>query len=277
MENYLTRKLDWQEEDITNQYDELPLWSSPFGLLMLEHFPIGNYTKYLDIGFGTGFPLIDIAQRLGSNCQAFGIDPWKAGNKRTKTKLELLGIENICLIDGDASQLPFSENQFDLITSNLGINNFENPMQVLTECHRVAKPGGSICLTTNLTGTFAEFYNIYDTTIRELGLEQYRTKYNEHVKHRGTEESVLHLLKSAGFQLKKSKQSTYQMRFLNGTAFLNYSFTILGFMDSWRTMFDQKDKVVFFERLESNLNDYSRLNGELSLSIPVLYIECIKV
>lgn len=277
MENYLIRKLDWQEENITNHYDELPLWSSPFGLLLLDNFPIGNYTKYLDIGFGTGFPLIDIAQRLGSNCQAFGIDPWKAGYKRTKTKLELLGIENVHLINGDASQLPFSDNQFDLITSNLGINNFENPLQVLTECHRVLKPGGSICLTTNLAGTFAEFYNIYDKTIGELGMEQYRTKFNEHVQHRGTEKSVIHLLKSSGFQPKTCKQSTYQMRFLNGTAFLNYSYTILGFIDSWKTMFDPKDKVAFFDRLESNLNDYSIIKGELSLSIPVLYIDCIKV
>lgn len=156
MENYLTRKIDYLQPEITNTCDELPLWSSPFGLLLLDNFPIGEYSNYLDIGCATGFPLLEIAQRLGSKCNSVGIDPWTEAVKRTKTKIDTLQLENISVFESDASNLSFPNNHFDLITSNLGINNFENPNKVLAECHRVLKTNASLCLTTNLTGTFSE-------------------------------------------------------------------------------------------------------------------------
>ena len=68
MKNYLIKQYDYTRSDITNVCDELSLWASPFGLLLLDNFPIKKYKRYLDIGFGTGFPLIEIAQRLGKEC-----------------------------------------------------------------------------------------------------------------------------------------------------------------------------------------------------------------
>jgi len=276
MDNYLIRELDWKQEDVTNVYDELPLWSSPFGLLLLDNFPIGEYDNYLDIGFGTGFPLIEISQRLGINCQSYGIDQWKAALKRAASKIDTLKTENVILIEGDASKISLPDNYFDLITSNLGINNFENPLGVLSECKRVLKPSGSFCLTTNVTGTFSEFYQIFCDTLNELKFDKYTSKLIDHINQRGTEESTIELLEKSGFTITKTLKSDYSMRFLNGSAFLNHSFTIVGFIDSWRNMFDQVDKTIFFDRFEQNLNDYSKQNGELKLTIPMFYVECKK-
>lgn len=276
MKNYLYKKIDYLQPEITNTCDELPLWSSPFGLLLLDNFPMGEYSNYLDIGCGTGFPLLEIAQRLGNTCHSVGIDPWTEAVKRAKTKIDTLRLENISIIEGDASILSFPNNHFDLITSNLGINNFENPHKVLSECHRVLKTNASLCLTTNLTGTFSEFYEVYKKTIQELGFEKYLPQFNDHVSHRGTEESVRELLEANGFKIKKEVKSIYNMRFLNGTTFLNHSFIILGFLDSWRNMFEETDKQSFFDTFERNLNTLSKNKGELKLTIPMLYLECTK-
>ena len=274
--NYLTKKIDYLQSDITNAYDDLPVWSAPFGLLLLDNFPIGEYTDYLDIGCGTGFPLLEIAQRLGNNCQSVGIDPWTEGVKRTQIKINTFQLENITIIEGDASDISFSANHFDLITSNLGINNFAHPDKVLSECYRVLKTNGSLCLTTNLTGTFTEFYDLYYETLLELCFVKYLPQFNEHVQHRGSEESVKELIDRNGFMIKKSISSPYKMRFLNGTAFLNHSNIILGFIKSWINMFEENDRLVFFERFERHLNEYSKKHGELSLTIPMFYMECIK-
>jgi len=276
MDNYLNRKLDYLLPDITNAYDELPLWSSAFGLLLLDNFPIGEYSNYLDIGCATGFPLIDIAQRLGNKCSSVGIDPWTEAVKRAKTKIDTLQLDNITIIEGDASTIDYPDDYFDLITSNLGINNFEKPLTVLKECNRVLKTNSSFSLTTNLTGTFNEFYKIFTDTIKELGLEKYLPKLNEHINHRGTEESTIELLEKSGFIIKNKIKSKYKMRFLNGTTFLNNSFTIIGFIDSWRNLFPETEKRNFFNRLELRLNEYSKKQGELKLTIPMLYIECKK-
>ncbi len=276
MTNYLKKTLDWREEDVASQCDELTLWSSPFGLLLLDNFPIGNYKNYLDIGFGTGFPIVEISQRLGSGCNTYGIDSWKSGIKRAEFKIETLGLKNITLLEGDASKIEFQDNYFDLITSNLGINNFENPSAVLSECFRVLKKGASLSITTNLTGTFSEFYDIYLQTLIELDMTSYISKLDDHVKHRGSIESTLTLIEQAGFRISKKVESEYQMRFLNGSAFLNHSFIIIGFIDSWRNMFKENDKQKFFRSFENNLNKYSKKIGELNLSIPMFYIECKK-
>lgn len=276
MDTYLDRKLDYLQSDITNAYDELPLWSSAFGLLLLDNFPIGEYSNYLDIGCATGFPLIDIAQRLGNKCNSVGIDPWAEAVKRAKTKIDTLQLDSITIIEGDASIIDYPDNFFDLITSNLGINNFENPLTVLKECNRVLKKNSSFSLTTNLTGTFSEFYDVFISTIKELGFDKYLIKLNEHINHRGTEESTIELLEKSDFVIKKRIRAEYKMRFLNGTTFLNNSFTIVGFIDSWRNLFPEKEKRMFFDRFEEKLNEYSKRQGELKLTIPMLYIECRK-
>lgn len=277
MRNYLTKILDWQTDEVANQYDELPLWSSPFGILLMDNFPLGDYEQYLDIGCGTGFPLIDISQRLGNKCKAYGMDPWHAAINRARTKIKTIGLTNIELLENDASILPFQNESFDLVTSNLGINNFENPLAILKECYRVMKAGASFCATTNLNGTFQEFYDVFEKTLTDIGLaSKYASKYSAHVNHRGTISSMRELFEKSSFKVVKQIESSYQMRFLNGSAFLNYSVVIVGFIHPWRTMFDEGDKQIFFETFENNLNEYSERKGELKLTIPMAYFECRK-
>ena len=84
------------------------------------------------------------------------------------------------------------------------------------------------------------------------------------------------LIDKSGFKIVKQIESSYQMRFLNGSTFLNHSVVIVGFIHPWRNMFDEGDKQIFFERFENNLNEYSKLNGELKLTIPMAYFECGK-
>ena len=60
----------------------------------------------MDIGF-VGFPLIELAMRLGSSCKVFGIDPWKAAIERANLKLRYIGLQNVELAEGAAEQMPF--------------------------------------------------------------------------------------------------------------------------------------------------------------------------
>lgn len=274
---YLQKTFDWNRDDLVSQYDELSLWSSTFGLLLMDNIPFGKYENYLDIACGTGFPLIDIGQRLGSECKSFGIDPWAAAVRRAKTKIQTLGLPNINVMEGYASHLPFPNDYFDFVTSNLGINNFSDPLAVLEECNRVIKKGASLCTTSNLSGHFQEFYDIFGSTLEELDLfEKYCPKLVEHINHRGTVESISLLLKKNGFKIKEIIESQFALRYLDGTSFLNHTFIVSAFMESWRNLIDENERLPFFNRLEKNLNRYAELNGELEVTVPAVYIECEK-
>lgn len=277
MKNYLSKKLNYLDRDITNVCDELGLWASPFGIMLLDNFPIKNYQNYLDIGCGTGFPLIEIASRIGSECKAaVGIDPWAEAVKRAQGKIEVLQLDNISVIEGNAEDINFPDDYFDLITSNLGINNFEAPSKVMNESYRTLKQGGTFCATTNLTGTFDEFYNLFRETLFELKLEKYLLGLDNHINHRGTEKSSVELFENSRFKIIRTIKSEYQMRFYNGSAFLNHPFIIIGFIDAWRNMFEDIDKQIFFDVFERRLNEYANQQGELKLTIPMLYIEARK-
>lgn len=64
-------EVDYQAPDFGDYYDELPLWSAPFGLMLLERVPIKPALTILDIGAGTGFLALELAQRLLVTCKSF--------------------------------------------------------------------------------------------------------------------------------------------------------------------------------------------------------------
>ena len=55
---------DYDQDEFIKVFDELPLWSAPFGLKLLDFIRYKKGITALDIGFGSGFPLIEIARRL---------------------------------------------------------------------------------------------------------------------------------------------------------------------------------------------------------------------
>ncbi|HVQ30534.1 MAG TPA: SAM-dependent methyltransferase, partial [Vicinamibacteria bacterium] len=65
-------------EDLSAR-DELPLWSAPFGLALLEAVTLRPGLRVLDVGFGTGFPALELGERLGASARVVGVDPSRAG------------------------------------------------------------------------------------------------------------------------------------------------------------------------------------------------------
>src|SRR5690606_1891200 len=61
----------------------------------------------------------------------------------------------------DAEQLPFRDNSFDLVFSNLAIQWCQQPEQLFAEIHRVLAPGGVCLLSTFIQGTLQELDNAW--------------------------------------------------------------------------------------------------------------------
>ena len=79
MNNYLNHTFSAEDFDLVSIIDELPLWSAPFGLDLLDSVKLKPKIRALDIGCGLGFSMIELAQRLGDSSKVFGIDPWNLG------------------------------------------------------------------------------------------------------------------------------------------------------------------------------------------------------
>ena len=191
---FLEFDADLSAPGIIAAYDELPLWSAIFGLLLLEHVPLENVHSALDVGCGTGFPLIELAERLGPHASVHGIDPWSAALARAREKIAARGTANVTVHEGVAAKMPFADETFDLIVSNLGVNNFDDRSGSLRECRRVAKAGATLALTTNLQGHMQEFYDVFDRVLEERNDFDARRLLRGHIHHRATVTGVRQLL-----------------------------------------------------------------------------------
>src|ERR1041385_5115993 len=114
----MTKFWDYKFNDIpqfTETYDELPLWSAPFGLLLLKNIELKPNQKVLDIGSGTGFPLFELAERFGSSSTIYGLDTWKNANERARKKIKSYSVTNVEIMDGSVENIPFDRESIDLI------------------------------------------------------------------------------------------------------------------------------------------------------------------
>jgi ubiquinone/menaquinone biosynthesis C-methylase UbiE len=273
MQDYLKFQWNMTDERTVSAYDELPLWSAMFGLFLLDHLELRPNLQVLDVGCGSGFPLLELAQRLGPTCTLYGIDLWETGIARAREKMDVYGVKNVEIRTANASSMPFPDGKFGLIISNLGINNFEDPDAVFAECYRVMKPSATIALTTNVIGHMKEFYELFKSTLSEEGNPEMLKALKKHIQHRASIEKVQAMLERNKFKMTRALEQSGSMRFLDGTSLLNHYFIKLGFLDGWKEVVDAKDQERIFSALENNLNQVSKDQGGLDLTIPMAYIE----
>lgn len=275
----MTEYLSYQmidDEAFINTFDEAPLWSASFGLLLLKHLAFKKHSTVLDIGSGAGFPLMELAGRLGPTCKLTGIDPWTNANQRARQKIKDYAYSNVDIIEQSAEQIPFEDNSVDLIVSNLGINNFNQPQRVFNECTRVLKQGGKLALTTNLNGHWKEFYTIFESTLLQLNLSDSLEKLTLHQEHRGTVESISNMILDSELKPSRTITDSFEMMFTDGSAFLNHHFVKLGWLSSWKDLLPEDRQIEIFTLLEENLNAYAETHEGLNLTVPMAFIEAEK-
>ena len=116
--------------------------------------------RVLDLATGTGdFALA--AARLRPQ-QVVGIDMaiemLRLGAAKVAAKRPPMPLE---LLVGDAEQLPFQDNTFDLVTGAFGVRNFGHIPSGLAEAYRVLKPGGQLLVLDFCEPTAPLFRQLY--------------------------------------------------------------------------------------------------------------------
>jgi arsenite methyltransferase len=265
--------VDLDRPDFGDLYDELPLWSAPFGLMLLERVPLRPGLTFLDVGAGTGFLSVELAQRCGPRSTVIAVDPWAAVMGRLRRKIEHLGLRNVRLLEQDAARLDLPDASVDVVVSNLGVNNFDNAPAVLRECRRVAKPGATLLLTTNLVGHMRELYEVYAATLREVGAADRLPDLEEHVQRRASPESLRRQLEGARFEVTAVETGSFRLRFADGASLLRHHFIRLGFVPAWKEVAPPGAVERTFVELERRLDALAGEHGELALTVPIACVE----
>ena len=165
---------------------------------------------------------------------------------------------------------------FDLIVSNLGLNNFDDRVGALRECRRVARRGGALAITTNLRGHMQEFYAVFERVLQTASDVEALGRLRDHIEHRATIPGVESLINANGFRVTRVVERMAEMRFASGTALFNHHFIKLGFLDGWKQVATTNQRATF-EALRDELDRQAHALGELRLTIPMAYVEAVAV
>jgi ubiquinone/menaquinone biosynthesis C-methylase UbiE len=277
LKNYLNHTFSTADKELIAVIDELPLWSAPFGMKLLEMINLKKGIIALDVGCGLGFPLIEVAQRLGDTSTVIGIDPWKEAIERCEQKIKKYDIKNAQVIEGVAEKMPFENNYFDLIVSNNGINNVKDMKKTLSECQRVSKPGAQFVLTMNLEETMIEFYNAFETVLEENDMQNKIKKMKEHIhSKRKPLDEVKTLLINSSFQIAAIQHDSFSFNFVDATSMFNHYLIKYWFFSEWKKILSDVDYEKIFEQTKNSLNKTADDRGDLRLTIPYVTIDCTK-
>jgi SAM-dependent methyltransferase len=122
--------------------DLLDLQLSPLGRFAIEALAPKQSETIIDVGCGAGQTVLQLAERVGPEGQAIGVDI--APRLLGRARLRAAGLEQVAFIECDATQLRLPKNSVDCVFSRFGVMAFADPIVAFSNFHNLMKPSGRL-------------------------------------------------------------------------------------------------------------------------------------
>lgn len=139
-------------DSVANKYDLMNDVMS-FGLhrlwkrITIQEANVRPHHHVLDVASGTGDLAMAFAKLIADEGKLVVTDINDNMLSLARDRLTDAGfIKNISFLRADAQDLPFADNQFDLITIAFGLRNVTDKAKALASMYRVLKPGGKVII-----------------------------------------------------------------------------------------------------------------------------------
>jgi SAM-dependent methyltransferase len=111
---------------------------------------LGEGDTVLDLACGPGNFSREFARTVGSDGLVVGVDASPTMLARGADDTRRAGIDNLALVRGDATALPFRDESFDAACCFAALHLFADPFAALDEMRRLLRPGGRIAIMTSV-------------------------------------------------------------------------------------------------------------------------------
>jgi SAM-dependent methyltransferase len=105
----------------------------------------------LDLGSGAGNDCFVVRAIVGETGKVTGLDFTDAMLEKATQNAKKMGFTNVEFVKGDIEDMPFADNQFDMIVSNCVLNLVPDKRKAFAQMKRVLKPDGRFCVSDVVT------------------------------------------------------------------------------------------------------------------------------
>jgi ubiquinone/menaquinone biosynthesis C-methylase UbiE len=136
----------WENPDKADgSIDDFALASEKLSQRLCDAGGAKDGLKILDCGCGFGGTIASLNDRF-SSVQLFGLNIDARQLERAREQVKPQKKNTIEFVQGDACQLPFADNSFDLVLAVECIFHFPSRDRFFQEANRVLKPGGKLAI-----------------------------------------------------------------------------------------------------------------------------------
>ncbi|MEY3866898.1 MAG: class I SAM-dependent methyltransferase [Microcoleaceae cyanobacterium] len=136
----------WENPDNADgSIDDFALASEKLSQRVCDAGGAKDGLKILDCGCGFGGTIASLNDRV-SSVQLFGLNIDARQLERAREQVKPQNKNTIEFVQGDACQLPFADNSFDLVLAVECIFHFPSRDRFFQEAYRVLKPGGKLAI-----------------------------------------------------------------------------------------------------------------------------------
>lgn len=227
--------MDFDRVSAVYDSEIVPFWGRPFSQLLRREFPPILDGSILEVGCGTGYLAIELAECLSERARIIALEPSHEMLEAALSNGEqLIRQKKIFFQHHDLKQrFRFADDVFDLVYSNLMLYYRPNADDLLFEVKRVLQPQRHAYFTLPLRGSFHDFFGPITTylgdcqeydLVRQIELDQMRYP---------SPAEALYQLRSVGFDEVEIKIHKFKMIFADGQSLFQSPFIRYNFLEEW--------------------------------------------
>ncbi|MCU4926117.1 methyltransferase domain-containing protein [Halobacteria archaeon AArc-dxtr1] len=149
MSNHASQSTGWQlEQSAPEAYEKylVPPIFAPWADRLIETSEVQAGDRVLDVACGTGIVTRRAASRVGESGAVVGLDI-NNGMLAVAAETAVETQPSIEWQQGDATDLPFPDESFDIVCCQQALQFFDDPVAAVEEMRRVLTPGGCVALS----------------------------------------------------------------------------------------------------------------------------------
>ncbi|MCC6747801.1 MAG: methyltransferase domain-containing protein [Deltaproteobacteria bacterium] len=250
------KKRSHRADKMARVYDDeiLPIWSHRFGRMLLRDLELPPKAMVLDVACGTGYPALELLNLMQGQGRIVAIESMGALLDVARQKAGALSGKRIFFRSEPATaKLAFASEVYDLVVSNLGLLEREDPAEALKELARVTKAGGRVIVTLPLLGSFAEFYDIYREVLVKNDKHEALERLERHILETPDAEQAARWMEQSGLEDVQVEMEEFNLLFQSAREFFFAPVIEYGPLTAWKEVIGKGQEMqdIFWQIKEA--------------------------